>query len=94
MKQQKIKKQYAANAVKTALDTLFEAGVLHDVAGFIEEHHGPSCKDGHVHLDVLRNVAEEKLSDAFDAVNFADDYFHQEPKKKAKKQLAVVKKAA
>jgi hypothetical protein len=90
MKKQQIKKRDAANAVTTALDALFEAGVLHEVAGFIRDHH----RDSRVPLDVLRNVAEEKSSEAFDAVYFANRYFQQEPKKKAREKLAVVEKAA
>jgi hypothetical protein len=85
-----IKKQYAANATHTALHLLYEAEQLHGAAHFIEERDNPED----ISLDVLRFAAGDKANEAFEAINFVDNYFRQEPKKKAKKKLAVVKKAA
>lgn len=82
-----IKKQDAANAVRSAFELLYEARELVHAVDHLE---ADSCVD----VSVLQNVAAEKQHQAFHAIDFADDYFTQKLKKAKKKKLAVVRKAA
>jgi hypothetical protein len=96
MRRQVIKKQDAADVVGTALDHLYEARVLRLAAEFIQENHDENCEQAHEQVDILNNVAEERLDGLFEALDFTDSYFRQKPRnvKRATKKLAVVKKAA
>jgi hypothetical protein len=95
MKNNRIKKQDAANAVDMARGLTFQAGRLREIADTIEGNHDDrECANAHHDVSLLRSIAEERSSEAYDALDYADDYFRQQPKKRTKKKLALVKKAA
>ncbi len=93
MKQQQIKKQDAADATRTALHSLHEARTLGAVADLVRYGDDSDDEVAQNQLFVLQNIIDERLHDLFHALNYADDYLHQQPKKMRKK-LSVVKKAA
>jgi hypothetical protein len=93
MKQQ-FKKQNAADATRSALDSLHEVRTLGEIADLVRYGDDSDDEIAQNQLYVLQNIIDEKLHDVFHAVDYADDYFLQKPKKATKKKLAVVKKAA
>lgn len=93
-----IKKRHAAEAVDTARSLIYQAGRLREMAEFIELNHvcgKDECEQASFDADLLRSIAEERSHAAYQSIDFADDYFRQEPKKKRKtKKLAAVNKVA
>jgi hypothetical protein len=92
MSKQQITKQDAEAAVESAGTLLFEAAVLRQTAELIREHVQDS-EDVQTQIAVLQEVAGEKASEAFGAIDFVNDYFLQQPKKRTKKKLEIAKAA-
>ncbi len=92
---QKIKKQDAANAVSRAASLLYEVSVIREVATFIHGNHGrEDCENVNEQINVLRAISEDKSNEAFHNADYAESYFRQQPKPKAKKKKSAILKAA
>lgn len=93
MSKQRITKQEATEATRSALHSLYEARTLGQIANVVRYGDDSDDEIAQEQLFVLQNIIDEKLHDLFHALDYADDYLHQQPKK-TRKKLAVVKKAA
>ena len=73
-------KQVAQNAVKTAWNFLYEVETLREVASYIAEHHDDGdCEEIGRQVDVLNNIADERIHSALEAIDMVDDYFQEKP---------------
>ena|ERR1700676_1932312 len=96
-----ITKTQAAEAVDTARRLIYQAGRLREIAEFIELNHvcgETECEQASFDADLLRSIADERSHAAYDAADFADDWFREEarPKKKqkSKSKVTAITKAA
>ena len=95
-----IEKRYAAEAVDTARRLIYQAGRLREIAEFIELNHvcgKDECEQARFDADLLRGIAEERSHTAYLSIDFADDYFRQQPRKKRKSKktkVTTISKAA
>jgi len=94
MNNSRIRKQDAAEATRTALDSLYEVRTLGEIVNLVQYGDDSDDEIAQNQLFVLQNITNEKMHQLFHALDFTNDYFLQQPRKTRKKKLAIVKKAA
>ena len=72
-----IQKNNAAVAASAAWGLIYEVQTLHEIAQFLQTHHGEGCSDGANQVRVLASIAEEKLDETLFALSHVNDYFTQ-----------------
>jgi hypothetical protein len=81
-------KQQAAVAASQAWHHLYESSVLRDVASFIQENHEEQEHEQiQNQIGILFSVAEDKAGDALDAITIVDNFFIEELKADAQKDI-------
>jgi hypothetical protein len=80
----KKQQKYAANVTHASLQFLYEAGTLHEIAGFVARHQcseeSSECSDDRIQF--LNNMVGERISMAFEGLHIVDDYFQKRGGKK------------